>query len=100
MHKYARRDELWNLTSESTSDVEKKNDATYTSAKFARLPWRTARTKRIGRTEVEREGKGDHCQNEIVSGKKLQCEGEVEELEEFLGPEDVDVDFRRILKEA
>ena len=32
--------------------------------------------------------------------KKFQCEGEVEELEGLLGPEDVDVDFRRILKGA
>ena len=35
-------------------------------------------------------------------GKKLQCSVKVrvEELEGLLGPEDVDVDFRRILKEA
>ena len=47
-----------------------------------------------------RERENNHCKNETVFGKKLQCESEVEELEELLGPEDVDVDFRRILKEA
>ena len=32
--------------------------------------------------------------------KNYSVKAEVEELEELLGPDDVDVDFRRILKEA
>ena len=44
---------------------------------------------------MECERKNNHRKDETVSGKKLQCAGEVEEFEGFLGPEDVDVDFRR-----
>ena len=41
----------------------------------------------------------DHCKNETVLERKL-LKVEVEELEDLLGPDDVDVDFRRILEEA
>ena len=44
---------------------------------------------------MERERKNDHCLGESYSVKV-----EVEELEDLLGPEVVDVDFRRILKDA
>ena len=51
---------------------------------------------------MECERKNNHRKDETVFGKKLQCSVKVrvEELEGLLGPEDVDVDFRRILKEA
>ena len=43
------------------------------------------------------ERKNNHRKDETVFGKKLQCEGGIEDLKCFLGPE---VDFRRILEEA
>ena len=47
---------------------------------------------------MECKRKNNHRKNETVSGKKPQCR--IEELQDLLGPEDVDVDLRRILKEA
>ena len=50
---------------------------------------------------MECERKNDQCKNETVFGKKsYSVKVEVEELEDLLGPDDVDVDFRRILEEA
>ena len=41
-----------------------------------------------------------HCKNEAVPGRRRSLEVEIEELECLLGPDDTDVDFRRILEEA
>ena len=49
---------------------------------------------------MECEKKNDHCKNEAVLGKSKSAKVEVEELESLLGPDDSDVDFRRILREA
>ena len=50
---------------------------------------------------MEYERKNDHCKYETVFGRKLQRENvEVEELEDLLGSDDIDLDFRRILEEA
>ena len=37
LYKYARRDDVRRLTRESASDNEKKNDTSYTNAKFVHL---------------------------------------------------------------
>ena len=49
---------------------------------------------------MECERKNDHCKNETVLGRSCTVEVEVEELEDQLAPDDVDVDFRRILEES
>ena len=49
---------------------------------------------------MECDRKNDHCKNETVLEESYSEKVEVEELEDLLGPEDVDVDFRRIMKEA
>ena len=55
---------------------------------------------RRGRQRMECERQNNYRKNETVFGKKFQCEGEGEGNWKMLGPEDVDVDFRRILKGA
>ena len=49
---------------------------------------------------MECERKNNHREDKTVSGRSFSVKVRVEELEGLLGPEDVDVDFRRILKEA
>ena len=55
----------------------------------------------------EGEGRGSHARERTIIARTKQylerscsVKVRVEELEDLLGPEDVDVDFRRILKEA
>ena len=49
---------------------------------------------------MEGERKNNYCKNEKYLERSYSVKVRVEELEGLLGPEDVDVDFRRILKEA
>ena len=49
---------------------------------------------------MECERKNDHCKNETVLEGRKSMKMEVGELEDKLGPDDIDVDSRRILDEA
>ena len=97
-YRYAGRDEVRRLNSESASAFKRKDDA-YTCVKFVHLLYEGPRKVRRRRKRMECKRKNNPREDKTVSGKKFQCESE-EELEGLLGPEDVDVDFRRILKEA
>ena len=97
---YARRDDVRRLTRESASDNEKKNDTAYTLQNSY-----TSFEREQG--SYEGEGRGLNARERTIIARTKQylessysVKVRVEELEELLGPEDVDVDFRRILKEA
>ena len=49
---------------------------------------------------MECEKRNDYCKNETVHGRKKNIKLDIEELETMLGPDDIDVDFRRFLEEA
>ena len=95
----ARRDEVRRLTRESAPDDEQKGDTAHTYAKFVHHLLSGAGKLRRGRQMMD-------CERTLIPRTKQLSEGsysvkvEVEELEGLLGPEDVDVDFRRIMKEA
>ena len=89
------------LTSESTSDNEKKYDSACTDAKIRTPPLEGSRE-----VTKKKEEDGNARGRTIIAGTKQYLERsfsvkvQVEALEALLGPEDVDVDLRRSLKEA
>ena len=99
-YRFAGRDEVRRLTSESTTAFKKK-DVTPTLIQNSY----TSTVRDHGR--YEEEGRGWNARERTIIARTRQLlersfsvKVQVEELEGFLGPEGVDVDFRRILKEA
>ena len=81
-------------SSDNASAFKKKDDAAHTCAKFRYLvcegPWKVRRRTK----SMECERKNNDREGKTVSGKKFQCEGEGGRIGRFLGPQDVDVEFR------
>ena len=100
LESYAARDEVRRLTSESASAIKKKNDAAHCKIRIHRL--KTSK----GLFEVKDHQTWSACDRTVIArteqyleeSKSLKLEDV--ELESLLGPDDSDVDFRRILEEA
>ena len=101
LYKYERRDEVRRLTSESAAPMTRRRMTPPTPLQN----WYTSFEREQG--SYEGEGRGWSARERTNIARTKQClersysaKVRVEELEDPLGPEDVDVDFRRILKEA
>ena len=75
LYRYAGRDEVRRLTSDSASPVKKKDDAACTCAQFVHLLCEGPRKVRRGRKRMECERKNNHREDKTASGKKPQREG-------------------------
>ena len=100
LHRHAGSGEVRRLTSESASHNEKKDDTAYTM--------QNSHTSFVrGHGRYEEEGRRCNARERTIIARTRQylersysVKAQVEELEALLGPEDVDVDLRRSLREA
>ena len=103
LHRYAGRDEVRRLTSDSASAFKKKDDVAYTCAKFVHLlcegPRKVRRRKRKQEDGMREKEQVIARRNQFLE-RSRSVKAQVEALEALLGPEDVDVDLRRILKRS
>ena len=98
LYSYARRDEIRRLTSESAPRFQEEGGCRLHLCKIRTPPLRGSRevTKRKVEDGMRESSQGRN----IFLERSYSVKVRVEELKGFLSPEDVDVDFRRLLKEA
>ena len=85
------------LTSESTAVFKNKNDTAYTHAKFVYgTKEGTKKKEEDGMREKEQLSRGENS----IWKKSFSVKVQFEASEDLLGPDDMEVDLRRILKEA